>query len=437
MGRFLTMGLLSVATLAAASTGLYGWDDEFARARELLRRAAAAQEDGDGLRAMTAARQAESLVPGHPAIMAALARACALAGQPEEGLRWLEKIEALGVDPAPDDDQSLAAVRVLPDYIRLMESLARLRAPVGRAEIAARLVDRDLLAEGVAWDRASASVLVGSVHRRQVVRIAAGERPRVFAPAKGEVLDAVLGIAVETPRNVLWACTAALPEMRGYTMRDEGRTALVELDLATGHILRRLALPVVPGRRSSCNDVAVGPDGRVAVADAGGGALLILDPGAAALRPLTSPGRFGSPQGMAWSANGARLFVADYGRGLRAVDPASGTVTPIAAPAGATLVGIDGLVWADNGLIAIRNGLLPHAVLRIDLDAGGLGAQSVTVLAANLPEFAEPTLGTVVGEAFVFVANAQWARFAVDAPKSERERRVAPVLLRLRLRQPQ
>lgn len=433
MWRPLAIGLLSVATVIAAATVASGAEDEVARARDLLRQAAAAQQEGDGLGAMTAARRAEALVPGHPEIMAVLARACTLAGQPEEGLGWLERIAALGIDPAPEEDRELAAVRVLPEYLRLKGTLTRLRAPLGRVEIAARMVDRDTLAEGVAWDQTSASLLVGSVHRRQVIRIAADGRRSVLAPAKGDVLDAVLGIAVDPQRRVLWACTAALPEMRGFTARDKARTALVELDLATGRILRRLALPAVPERQSNCNDVAVGPGGRVAVADAGGGVVLTLEPGGAALRPLTSQGRFGSPQGLAFSADGVRLFVADYGRGLRAVDPVSGTVTPIAAPAGATLIGIDGLVRFGDDLIAIRNGLSPHAVLRIVLAAGVPRAESVVVLAANLPEFAEPTLGTVAGDAFVFVSNAQWARFDPAAPAAERDRRVTPVLLRIPL----
>jgi hypothetical protein len=33
------------------------------------------------------------------------------------------------------------------------------------------------------------------------------------------------------------------------------------------------------------------------------------------------------------------------------------------------------------------------------------------VLARNLPEFDEPTLGVVAGDEFLFVANSHWNRF--------------------------
>ncbi len=70
------------------------------------------------------------------------------------------------------------------------------------------------------------------------------------------------------------------------------------------------------------------------------------------------------------------------------------------------LLGIDGLYVVGNDLIAIQNGITPRRVVKLGLAGGTI--RSCTVLAANLPDFDEPTLGVVVGKTFRFIANSQW-----------------------------
>ena len=53
-------------------------------------------------------------------------------------------------------------------------------------------------------------------------------------------------------------------------------------------------------------------------------------------------------------------------------------------------------------------------------------------LAANLPEFDEPTLGTIVGDDFYFVANSHWNRF--DANNELPGGLTGPIVLKLSLR---
>ena len=49
----------------------------------------------------------------------------------------------------------------------------------------------------------------------------------------------------------------------------------------------------------------------------------------------------------------------------------------------------------------------------------------------NLPEFDEPTLGTIVGDHFYFVANSHWNRY--DADNNLPDDLTGPIVLRLEL----
>ncbi|NQV86034.1 MAG: hypothetical protein HQ492_03055, partial [Woeseiaceae bacterium] len=62
-------------------------------------------------------------------------------------------------------------------------------------------------------------------------------------------------------------------------------------------------------------------------------------------------------------------------------------------------------------LIVIQNGVRPNRVSALKLSEFGLAIASSRLLAANLEQFDEPTLGVVRGDDFYFVANSHWNRF--------------------------
>ena len=79
-----------------------------------------------------------------------------------------------------------------------------------------------------------------------------------------------------------------------------------------------------------------------------------------------------------------------------------------------SLFGIDGLYRYGDELIAIQNGIRPNRVIALALGSDGISIAASRILARELPEFDEPTLGTVVGDQFYFVANSHWNRFDRD-----------------------
>jgi len=195
-----------------------------------------------------------------------------------------------------------------------------------------------------------------------------------------------------------------MPEMADALPADEGRSALVALDLATGRALARYDLP--PGRPHVLGDVIVSPTGDVFTTDSTSPALYRLPAGGRALEPIAAGEPFVSLQGLALSADGQRLFVADYAKGIFAVEIDSRRVRLLDAPRTAGILGIDGLYRAGESLIGVQNGTAPPRLLRLGIEGDRI--TSVEVVDAGHPSAPDPTLGVVVGSRFFYIGNSQW-----------------------------
>lgn len=102
--------------------------------------------------------------------------------------------------------------------------------------------------------------------------------------------------------------------------------------------------------------------------------------------------------------------MADYSHGVVAVDLNTREVRALATPPRTTALGIDGLVWYDGGLIGVQNGASPARVVRLALDPGGRRITAIDPLDRH-PMATEPTIGTVWGKSFFYVANSQWETY--------------------------
>ena len=227
---------------------------------------------------------------------------------------------------------------------------------------------------------------------------------RTFAD-RGAGLWAALGMAVDAPRRRLWVATSALPEMADALPADEGRAALVAFDLDSGRGVARHELP--RDRHHVLGDVIVTPAGDVFTTDSTSPAIYRLPVDGRALETIAAGEPFVSLQGLALSADGARLFVADYAKGIFAIDLASRRVRLLDAPRTAGLLGIDGLYRAGGALLGIQNGTDPPRLLRLAVDGDRIA--SAEVVDSAHPKATDPTLGVVVGNRFFYIGNSQWS----------------------------
>ncbi len=374
-------------------------------------------------------QQAAAAMPNNPRAMYNVACGYALTGKSTEAITQLEHLAAMNLyfDVLHDDD--LASLRGLPQFTLVVDRLEGLKkTAIGKSVPAYTLPERDTIAEGVTHDAKTGAFFVSSVHKRKIVRILPNGKTNEFA-SKG--MFAVLGMAVDEKRRTLWACTSAVPEMKGFTEADKGRAKVMEFDIDSGKLRRVVSLDE-SGVNHMCNDLAVDTEGNVFLSDLGASIVYILPPGALKLDVFVPPGQFASPQGIVMASDGKSMFVADYSRGLFHVDRASREVTWLMPPNDAALVGIDGLTMVEGDLIAIQNGLRPHRVLRLSVDIAAKSVRRVDVLQMNHAAFDEPTLGVVVGKELFYVANSQWGSFdkGVIWPQDKLKE---PVILRLPL----
>lgn len=357
-------------------------------------------------------------------------------GNDQRALEWLEVFADMGVWRDASHDADLAPVRALPGYQRVAMLLAANRTPIARGAVAFTLADADLIAEDIAYDSVGRRFFVSSVHRGTIVAAdSTGHASPFVQPGAGGsgATWGMFALAVDPVRRLLWATTIARRAGAGWTAAYSGRSALLAYDLATGAVRSRVEPPPTPGGHA-LGDMTLGADGTVYVSNAAQGTVYVLTPGATALAALVPAGTFRSPQTPALSADGRRLFVADYSRGVAAIDLAARRVAWLAHPGNVAMTGIDGLYRVGAALIAVQNGTTPERVLRLLLDAPMTRILGADVLERGTPVLDDPTHGVMVGDAFYFIARSGWSRVRDDGSLRPAGPDNGPLIRRILLR---
>lgn len=210
------------------------------------------------------------------------------------------------------------------------------------------------LIEGVATD--AHTVWVSSVIDRTI--LACRKTCRVFVKLKNGDLHPT-GLAWDPSRQRLWV-TVDCPEVPAFARCESG--ALVAFD-RKGRERARLT----PAKGFHSSDVSAS-GGHVFAGDSSNGAVYWLKPGTDTFTTLLAPGIGRSAQGSALDARGKRLIVADYGRGIAAIDLADGKRTLLLREDGKPLRGVDGMARCGNRFIAVYNGTEPNILLAFTIE---------------------------------------------------------------------
>lgn len=364
------------------------------------------------------------LLSGRGDVIYKLAVTEAAVGNRAAALEHLTRFSQMGLTFAdPETKSEFAALRDAPEFREAVAKLRAARQAVSHSSAFVSLSPNDMIAEDIAFDAAKGRFYISSVRYGKIVSLSAD------GTAKGGIVEfvssgqpdmwAILAIHADAKRRILWATTAAMPEFAGYRAADEGKSALLKYSLDSGALLKRYDLP--PGGKHALGDITLGASGDVFVSD-GYGPVYWVEHRADRLEVLVPPGTFNSPQTPALSADGRRLFVPDYSRGISLVDLATRQVKLLEHPATLSLGGIDGLYLVGRTMIATQNGTTPPRVVRLQLDTGLTRIESGEVLEANWDGLGDPTHGVVVGSDFYFIVNAGWDNPSKGAPAIRRLR---------------
>lgn len=423
--------LLALACLTPASPA-HAQSDPVPASRAEYAEAVRAYQARDYEAFLQHARRAEELRPDHGGVVYGLATAYSLTGDDQRAIETLRRFAALGyfADVAADSD--LARLRGSAGYDDALRALEANRLPVVKSTVAFTLPERDLLTEGIAYDAASRAFFVGSVHRRKIVRVDRSGRSGDFVPSGRDSLWAPMGMQVDAARQALWVAVSAVPQMLGFDSSDAGRSGLFRYDLSTGALTGRVLISP-DSAPHLLGDLTLAHNGDAYASDSRAPVVWRLRVGADTLERLAESPLLLSAQGLALSEDERTLFLADYSRGLLRIDLSSRHVSLLPCREGIVALGIDGLYRVGKTLVGIQNGMEPHRVVRLTLDARGDSVIGLEVLERLHPAHAEPTLGVVVGRDLYYVANSQWELFGETGEVARPDELALPAILRLRL----
>ncbi|MBI2812960.1 MAG: tetratricopeptide repeat protein [Opitutae bacterium] len=385
--------------------------------RVLLREAAAAAKENRPAEAIALLERAVAAAPDYPRLHLSLARLYAQQQRPDDAFRALDTLAAMGLVIPIAADAAFEPLRADARFPAAAAAFAANAQPQGHAdETAWATTDVTGIIESVAIHPRTLESFFGDVHNRCIwyrdVSGPGGVLKKFSADSDG--LLGVFALKFSADGQTLWASSSALAEMAGYTSADKGRGFLAAYDLGTRKLTGTYPLPE-NDQGHVLGDFAIAADGAIYVSDSTAPIIWRLAPGGKQLEKWLENRDFASLQGLAFSADGRSLIVADYASGLWRIDPASRKPARLPAPAGSTLFGIDGLYAAPGGFVAVQGGVNPPRIIRIACDDEGTPGK-VEVLLSGHPAMTDPSLGQVINGHFDFIGNSGWALF--DDPKA-------------------
>jgi sugar lactone lactonase YvrE len=396
--------------------------DAYADAREELM---VAYQVRDFAAMQLAASKALQARPGYPGALFNLAFAKTLIEDHAGSLEILQGLVDSGVDYGVADIEELAALQSLPEWPAYAAAVQALNEPIGDAQLAFIYDAGDFVPEGIAVD--GGDLLLGSIRHGFIERL--GAQPATVSSPDAAGHWSVFGMRLG-PAGGLWYVSAAVPEYANVDAENNGSTGLFRLDLKTGETTVRAVLPKQDAAMV-LGDLVFAGDNTIYATESLTGALYRYTIDNGEFTQVIAPGTLRSMQGLVLDQSGKYLYVADYVGGLFRVHLADFSIQPVIGDDETNLFGIDGLYRYGNELIAIQNGIRPNRVVAFSLGADGLSISSTRILARNLPEFDEPTLGTIAGDEFLFVANSHWGRF--DREGNLPEALSGPIILKIKL----
>lgn len=290
--------------------------------------------------------------------------------------------------------------------------------------VVAHLADSTFWPEGLDVDSASGTVYVASLRHGVVAAVTRGGTAREIGARDRAEVGSIFGVRFDARRHVLWATTSRAPEASSPA---QTRASLLQLDPGDGRVLRRWDVPAVAGRQV-LGDLAVADNGDVYVTDSAQPVLYLLRSGADSLIEIRSP-LFRSLQGVAPRPDGQAVYLADYSSGLLHLSTSTGAVTRLATPPGVSTRGCDGIVWHRGSIVAVQNGASPPRIMKFSLDSSGVAVAGAAVIDQRLPVADEPTIGAMLGDEFVYVANSQWEKHDAQGRRIASRPLTPPIVL--------
>ena len=302
---------------------------------------------------------------------------------------------------------------------------------VNHSSIAFTLDEKDLLPENLAYDPKTGRFLVGSTRKGKILGVEPGCHEWDFVKARAGGLWMVIGMKADPDRRLLWVASSDGDNLVGRKPTPGNAAGLFKFDLDSGKLLGRWLLDE-PGSTHFLNDLVVAPDGDVYVTHMfEAGQVWKLDAKTGSFAPFyRGDADFRDPNGIALTADGKRLYVADA-MGISVIDLADRSRKTLQGPVGYKLGGIDGLYLYAHALVFMQPDL--KRVSRCELADDGLHATRCQPLELNHPLFSHITTGVIVDNTLYYIANSQFDSVDAKGALPPLDQLYQPVILKLDL----
>lgn len=376
---------------------------------------------------------ADALQPNHPRITYNIAIAYILNSKTSEAIAALNKLAAMKLYYPIEKDDDFAPLKDNPDFQAVLKKIDANNLPAGNAQTALTVKEKGLVPESIAYDPAARNFYISSVAQRKILRVNERGESSIFADQTAG-LWSVLGMKIDSKRQFLWVTTSAFSETPNLKVEEKGSSAILKFELKSGKFIKKYLLPNQP-KPHALGDLIIASNGDVYATDSLTAAIYIIPKNKDEIELFLENELFASPQGLDFTPDGKYLLMADYSRGIFKIDLQTRQVTRLTAAPDLTLLGIDGLYFYKNSLIATQNGVNPQRVVRIFLSKDLQRAERLEVLAANNPAFDDITLGLINADQFYFIANSQWNAIGANGQFAKPENLQYAIISKINLAQ--
>lgn len=376
---------------------------------------------------------ADNLQPNHPRITYNIAIAYNLNGKTNESITALNKLAAMKLYYSIEKSADLASLKDNSDFQTVLKKMDANKLPVGDVQTTLTVKEKGLVPESIVYDPAARNYYLSSVAQRKILRVNEGGESTVFADQNAGLWSA-LGMKIDSKRRILWVTTTAFDETPNLKSEEKGSAAILKFDLKTGKVIKKYVLPN-NSKPHALGDLVIASNGDVYTTDSLTAAIYIIRQDKDEIELFLENENFTSPQGLDFTPDGKYLLMADYSRGIFKINLQTKQVIRLTPAPDLTLLGIDGLYFYKNSLIATQNGVNPQRVVRIFLSKDFEKAERFEVLAANNPVFDDITLGFVSGNQFYFIANSQWNSLGANGQFAKPENLQHAIISKINLTQ--
>lgn len=378
----------------------------FAQTKVLYNRSVEAYKSKDYVLFLKLAKQLDSIRPTHPTYTYNLASAYCLNGKRVEALSVLKKIVLANNTIVFEDDADFKSIKNEKGFKDLLALKASQSKTIETSLEKISLSEKDLHPEGLLYLQKQKLWLASSIRNKKIVSFDENGKCSDWFT---ECSYSVFALKTDSDEKYLWVSCSAIPEMKGFSKEIDGKSEILKIEIATKKLVKRYT---VDGNHVF-GDLILTKNNDIYISDSAEPIIYKIEKENLVVWKDLRKEAF-NLQGITLNKNESKLFVADYLKGIIAIDIKSKKGNWLEFPEETSKKGIDGLVFSKNSLIAIQNGVVPIRIIRYNLDETQTKITDFKILDNNRKEFNEPALATLVKNKMYFFANSPWKFYDKD-----------------------